>query len=77
LTGEYDIRDGAGYLLLGTALEAFDRMRACQAAIAEQGATVPDRFGQLKPHPLLSAERDARAQLLMALRALNLDVEVM
>ncbi len=34
-----------------------------------------DRFVQRKPHPLLAAERDARAQMLAALKALNLDLE--
>jgi glutathione S-transferase len=34
-----------------------------------------DRFGQPKPHPLLATERDARAQFLAALKALNLDLE--
>ena len=35
----------------------------------------PDRFGQVKSHPLLSVERDSRAQYLAALKALNLDLE--
>jgi len=73
---EYGIRDAAGRLLLLTALEAFDRMRQAQAAIREDGATVLDRFGQVKAHPLLTVERDARGQMLSALRSLNLDIEV-
>lgn len=75
LRTEYEIEDDAGLLLLQTGLEAFDRMRLAQEAIARDGMTVRDRFGQPKPHPLLPAERDARAQMLAALRALNLDVE--
>lgn len=50
-------------------------MRHAQEAIRAEGMTVLDRFGQRKAHPLLPAERDARAQMLAALRALNLDVE--
>jgi hypothetical protein len=50
-------------------------MRLAQEAIERDGMTVLDRFGQRKAHPLLPAERDARAQMLAALRALNLDVE--
>ena len=75
LQQEYRFDDEGGLLLLQTALEAFDRMRAAQAAIKEDGATALDRFGQLKAHPLLSVERDARAALLAALKALNLDLE--
>lgn len=75
LTAEYAITDQGGLLLLGTALEAYDRMRAAQLAIEAEGMTLADRFGQLKPHPLLAAERDARGQLISALRSLNLDVE--
>jgi P27 family predicted phage terminase small subunit len=75
LASEYGIDDDAGLLLLQTGLEAFDRMRGAQEAIQRDGMTVLDRFGQRKAHPLLPAERDARAQMLAALRALNLDVE--
>lgn len=75
LVSEYAIDDDAGLLLLQTAMEAFDRMRAAQEAIREDGVTVLDRFGQRKAHPLLPAERDARSQMLVALKALNLDVE--
>lgn len=72
---DYEISDDAGRLLLQTSLEAFDRMRGCQAAIARDGELVKDRFDQAKPHPLLSAERDARSQMLAALKQLNLDLE--
>lgn len=75
LASEYSIEDDAGLLLLQTAMEARDRMRGAQEAIERDGMTIMDRFGQRKAHPLLPAERDARAQMLAALRALNLDVE--
>ena len=75
LQAEYGISDAAGLLLLQTAMEAFDRLAECQASIALHGASCPDRFGQLKPHPLLGPERDSRAQMLAALKALNLDLE--
>jgi len=74
LVADFDLDDAAAVLLLQTAMEAFDRMRECQAAIAEDGAAVVDRFGQRKPHPLLTTERDCRSQLLNALRVLNLDL---
>jgi len=75
LTDEYDITDNAGLLLLQTALEAFDRMKAAAKRITKDGEAIEDRFGQVKPHPLLPAERDARSQMLAALKQLNLDVE--
>lgn len=75
LQNEYEITDQAGCLLLQTALEAFDRMRECQQTISNDGQTVKDRFEQDKAHPLLSVERDARSQMLSALKALNLDIE--
>jgi P27 family predicted phage terminase small subunit len=75
LQREYALDDPAGLLLLQTGMEAFDRMKAAQAQIARDGQTVLDRFDQPKPHPMLTVERDARAQLLAALKALNLDLE--
>ena len=55
--------------------EALDRLRDAQRRIQQDGPTYSDRFGQLKAHPLLAVERDARSQMLQALRALNLTVE--
>ncbi|MFZ1429140.1 MAG: P27 family phage terminase small subunit [Geminicoccaceae bacterium] len=75
LADEYGIADDAGLLILNTAFEAFDRMREAQAGIEKEGSTIVDRFGQLKAHPLLPVERDARAAFLSALKSLNLDVE--
>ena len=75
LIAEYEIGDEAGLLLLQTALESFDRMREAQAALAKDGLTVADRFGQVKVHPLTVVERDSRGQMLASLRALNLDLE--
>ena len=75
LTTEYSIDDEAGKLLLQTALEAFDRMKKAAERIDKDGDAVEDRFGQVKPHPLLNAERDARSQMLAALKQLNLDIE--
>jgi P27 family predicted phage terminase small subunit len=75
LIGEYGISDAGGLEILQTGLEAHGRMRGVQAQIAREGATFTDRFGQVKSHPLLPVERDARAQYLSALKQLCLDVE--
>jgi len=75
LIDEYSIVDSGGLSILEAGLEAFDRATAAKTRIDEEGMTLPDRFGTLKPHPLLTTERDARAQWHMALKALNLDLE--
>lgn len=75
LIAEYEIADQAGLLLLQTALEAFDRMKQAQKLIKQDGAVVNDRFGQPRAHPAATIERDARAAMLSALKALNLDLE--
>ncbi len=66
--------DAASLAMLRTALEAHQRARRCREQIDRDGEAIKDRFGQLKPHPLLAAERDARAAFLSAMRALNLDL---
>ena len=75
LVAEYAISDPAGLAVLGQAVEAHGRIRSAQKAIKRDGVTIQDRWGQTKPHPCLSAERDARSSFLAALRALNLDLE--
>jgi P27 family predicted phage terminase small subunit len=75
VTTEYDIRDSAGLEVLRVGLEAHDRYRQAQTAIDKDGASIKDRWGQTKPHPLLACERDARAQFLAAMKQLNFDIE--
>jgi P27 family predicted phage terminase small subunit len=70
----YAITDRAGLLLLQQAAEAWDRAAECREAIARDGSTTRDRFGQVRAHPLLAAERDARAGFLAAVKHLQLDV---
>lgn len=75
LQAEYPISDSGGRLLLQTALEAFDRMKSAAAEIDRDGETIKDRFDQVKAHPALVAEKDARSQMLAALKQLRLDIE--
>jgi len=75
LVQEYSIIDPPGLLLLQTFANAESREIECRDQIEKDGATVIDRYGQTKPHPLLSAERDARSQKLAALKALHFDFE--
>lgn len=65
--------DDASRAVLQTSLEAWDRCQRCRQQIDSKGETVEDRFGQAKPHPLLSAERDARSQFLTGLKQLGLE----
>lgn len=74
ITAEFLFADPASLALLRSALEAHQRARECRLAIDKDGLTTQDRFGQVRAHPLLAAERDARAAFLAAMRALNLDL---
>jgi P27 family predicted phage terminase small subunit len=71
----YAIDDPAGLRILRVALEAFDRAQSAREAIDKDGMILMDKFGQVKPHPLLPVERDSRAAFLAGLKALNLDLE--
>ena len=72
LRTDYDLDDAAGLALLRAACEAFQRCEQARAAIAKDGAVVHDRFGQDKASPWCNIERDARAAMVSALRALRL-----
>ena len=71
----YELADEGAQLLLETALQALDRMREARKVLDAEGLTVRDRFGQAKAHPLIVVERDSRAAMVAALKALNLSVE--
>jgi phage terminase small subunit len=60
--------------ILCVALEALDRLREAQAAIARDGLTSEGRFGP-KAHPAIAIERDSRIAFLRATRELGLDLE--
>ena len=72
---DFAIEDRAGLLILTAAAEAFDRTREAEALLKIDGLTSVDRFGQRKPHPAVVIARDSRAQMLAALKQLNLDLE--
>jgi len=60
--------------ILTEAANALDRAERCRLQIAKAGETFVDRWGQLRPHPLLAAERDSRALFARLLRELGLDI---
>lgn len=74
LAAAYKIDDPHGEAILALACRAADRLEACRKRIEKDGVSVRDRWGQVKPHPLLAAERDARAAVLAALRQLSLPI---
>lgn len=57
--------------ILRLAAHAADRAAEARACVAAEGLTVSGRFG-VKAHPALAIARDAEAQMLRCLRALNL-----
>lgn len=73
LVDDYYIEDGAGLALLRVACEAFDRGEQARRIIKREGAVLKDRFGQRKQHPATLIERDAKTQMVAALRALKLE----
>lgn len=74
LHSEFELEDAGAAFLLETALRAFDRMNEAAALIDQHGAVIQDRYQQLKPNPAITVERDSRAAMLQAFKALNLDV---
>ena len=75
LQSEFGIEDAGGLLVLTAAAEAFDRTREAESMVKAEGLVTTDRFGQSKPHPAVNIARDARAQMLSALKNLHLDLE--
>lgn len=72
---EYQISDAGGLSLLAAAADAWERCREARELLAKDGVVTTDRFGQMQPHPAVRIEHASRAQLLQALKQLNLDLE--
>ena len=75
LVDEYGINDVAGTVLVTAACECWQRVREAMLLVAKDGAVTVDRWGQQKLSPAANLERDARASMLAAFRALNLDIQ--
>lgn len=61
--------------LLTLAAEAWDLSVAAREALAVEGITYTDRFGQPRARPEVAVARDARLAFARFLRELDLDVE--
>ena len=71
LEAAYDLGPHERKLALSAA-EALDRSRGARERLEKDGVLLKDRFGQLRPHPAVAIERDARAQFTRIVCALNL-----
>jgi P27 family predicted phage terminase small subunit len=75
LVREYDIADAGGLALLELAAQAYRRLVEARGILDKQGVTVMDRHGQVRAHPLVNVERDARIAVVATLKQLGLDLE--
>ena len=66
--------DDAALALLASAMEAHGRMRRCREIVDRDGEVISDRFGQSKPNPATTIERDARSAFHQAMKMLSLDL---
>ena len=72
LLDDYRLATDLEATVLTSALEAHQRARTCRERILVDGETVFGRDNQLRAHPLLAVERDARAAFLQGLKALGI-----
>jgi hypothetical protein len=72
---EYGINDPGGLAHLVTVCRSEDDIQRMRDAVARDGDTITDRFGQKLEHPLLAAIRGLEGVKRQALKSLNLDIE--
>jgi phage terminase small subunit len=60
--------------LLQLAAESWDRCQEARAQLQKDGLVIESRQG-IKPHPLISVERDSANRFAMLLKQLELDVD--
>lgn len=75
LAAAYGITDDGGLKFLHIFAAADTTERNALDIVNKDGMSILDKFNQVKSHPLNSVIRDARSQKMMALKALNLDLE--
>lgn len=71
VVADYLIEDAPGLELLRRACEAMDRADEARAVLEREGLTFTSRYGELRPHPCVAVERDARVAVARLLRELR------
>ncbi len=74
IQADFGINDAPGVLLLNTAKECFIKIRECDKILKKEGNILSDKFGQKIVHPATRLQTSARAQMLTALKALDLEI---
>ena len=75
IVGLYDFDEQPdAHLILGSALQSFDRWQQAKAIVDSEGPVVNDRFGQPKQYPATIIERDSKMAMIRAIKALGLDI---
>ena len=60
------------YRVLEAACDSWDRTVAARAEVLRDGLCIPNRWGELRPHPSLATERDNRIAFVRCVRELAL-----
>jgi len=66
------IDDAVGHELLARCCETITRLDEVRAVLADDGLTIRTRFDELRAHPLLATERDARLAIARLCRELRI-----
>lgn len=70
----YGLHDEVSQKILEESCASLQRARLAREAINRDGMVTRDKWNQLKPHPLLTVERDSRAAALAGLKQLGLEL---
>jgi P27 family predicted phage terminase small subunit len=74
ITRDYDL-EAHHLIILTKACECLDRAEQARKEVAQDGLTVKDRYGSVKPHPCCKIEIDSKNTARLLLRELGLDLE--
>src|SRR4051794_3441443 len=67
IVAAFSFTDPASIALLGVACDCHMRARTAREDIEKTGTTFKDRWGQLRPNPLLNVERDSKSSFIIAM----------